>query len=231
MTLCLLCHQCFGLSLSVYVCVCPWIRTLHPLFARHSEFLLDRLLSHHPFPPRPPPFVNEPFVWRRINSFICHRQTTVVLATVDTIDFLYTCTSHLSDTGFATPINVPSGSTTPTAAGKDKPKLSDAEIKKITEEWEEKQRLKKEKEKEKEKDKEKSEGDKDSKPTTDEDAKKKPLTLPPVTPVTPTASAPVHPQFTLHRQIFAMRQAEQRKRRQVAQVRAIAPRLPSVPTS
>lgn len=172
-------------------------------------------------------------------SFICHRQTTVVLATVDTSDFLYTCSSHLTDPGFATPLAAPaispspSGSSTPTpsASAKDKPKLSDAEIKKIAEEWEEKQRLKKEKDKDKDK---ADDGPSDDKDTTNDEKKKKIPPPPAPIPVPTSTSTPTpassHPQFVLHRQIFAMRVAEHKKRRQSAQVKQIAPRLPSVPS-
>ncbi|KAF9468896.1 hypothetical protein BDZ94DRAFT_1244858 [Collybia nuda] len=113
--------------------------------------------------------------------------------------------------------------------------LSDDEIAKIKKEWEQKQQAKLEKEKEaereKEKDKEKKESD-----TKNEDKDKgtkiveseSPRT--PVSTSTPTPSTPAHERYALHRDFFAMRQGEHRKRRQVTQAKELAPRLPGAPS-
>jgi len=58
-----------------------------------------------------------------------------VLATINTVDFLYTCPGHLADHGFATNLGAGTG-------------VTEEEIAKVKEEWEEKQRKKSEKEKE-----------------------------------------------------------------------------------
>lgn len=152
-------------------------------------------------------------------SYICYKSTTTVLATAGTVDFVYTCTTHLTDPGFATPVPVP---VAPTPV---KPKLTEAEIKKVADEWKEKQRLKAEKAKSKEANTTAEGGT-----TTDSTSTSTPPAPP--TPVTPPAPpAPSHPQFILHRQIFAMRQAEHRKKRQATRVKQVAPQLPSVPQS
>ncbi|KAJ7873277.1 DUF1742-domain-containing protein [Mycena olivaceomarginata] len=158
--------------------------------------------------------------------YICYKDTTTVLATINTVDFLYTCVVHLSDPGFASP----------------KPALSQEDIGKVVAEWEDRQKRKKEKEKaDKEKaEKEKAEKDKDSK-ATDKDSKDKdkakdkagndstdslkvPGSLSPKSPSTAT-----HERYTLHRDMFSLRQGEHRKRRQAAQAKELAPRLPGAP--
>lgn len=56
-----------------------------------------------------PPFPNE-YNLRTVAEasskacFVCHRSSTKVLITTDNKDFFYTCPSHLTDRGFATPI-------------------------------------------------------------------------------------------------------------------------------
>jgi len=108
------------------------------------------------------------------------------------------------------------------------PKLSDAEIAKIKEEWEEKQRLKKAKEADQAKDKDAKGKDEAKEPSSSKASAAAPAAGPATAPATaPTAST--HARFALHRQIFAMRQAEHRKRKQAARVRQVAPTLPSVP--
>lgn len=136
---------------------------------------------------------------------------------------VYTCETHLTDPGFATPI-----ASSPSPAASPAPKLSEEEIKKIAEEWHAKQKAKKEAdEAANDKDKAKgTDGDKDK----DEAAKPKSPAKKPTTPA-PAAPTPkpAHPQFALHRQIFAMRQTEHRKRRQAAQAKQVAPKLPITP--
>ena len=81
---------------------------------------------------------------------------------------------------------------------------------------------KKEKERE-DKDKDKEDGKESSKDT-------KPMSSAP-TPVAPTpvARTPTHQRFTLHRDMFALRLSEHRKRRQAAQAKELAPRFPGAP--
>ncbi|KAF7355048.1 DUF1742-domain-containing protein [Mycena sanguinolenta] len=171
--------------------------------------------------------------------FICYKPSTTVLATINTVDFLYTCNVHLTDPGFASPFVDP--------AAASKPALSQEDIGKVVAEWEERQKRKKEKEKadkekaEKEKaDKEKADKDKDAK-AADKDSKDKgkgkdkadndskdSLKVPGSLSPKP-ATAPTHERFTLHRDMFSLRQAEHRKRRQAAQAKDLAPRLPGAP--
>ncbi|KAI0722182.1 VPS4-associated protein 1 [Cerioporus squamosus] len=157
--------------------------------------------------------------------YVCNKPTTTVLATINTVDFLYTCDTHLSDPGFASQV----GSTNDGvgAGGAKKMGLSPEEIAKVKAEWEERQKKKTEKAKEKEKDKEGD--DKDAK-----DGEKKKSALPgSLTPpsATPAPATPTHQRYTLHRDIFALRLAEHRRRRQAAQAKELAPRLPGAPLS
>ncbi|KZV90514.1 DUF1742-domain-containing protein [Exidia glandulosa HHB12029] len=143
---------------------------------------------------------------------MCYRPTTTVLATVNATDFIYTCDMHLSDNGFATRIPEPES---PAA----KPSVSTEEILKLKKEWEERQKKKDEKEKDKD------DKDKDKKVTS------KPSTPTPVSSPAPAPAPPKHEKYSLHRDIFAMRQTEHRKRRNAAQAKEVAPRIPSAPRS
>ncbi|KAJ6627531.1 VPS4-associated protein 1 [Mycena sp. CBHHK59/15] len=160
--------------------------------------------------------------------YICHKPTTTVLATVPLVDFLYTCPTHLTDPGFASSFVDPNAS-----AAASKPALSQEDIGKVVAEWEDRQK-KKEKEKKEKEDKEK--GNKDTK-DTDEDKGKdkakdtKDAMASPKMPgsLTPKSPPPTHERYTLHRDMFSMRQGEHRKRRQTAQAKDLAPRLPGAP--
>ncbi|KAH7888022.1 DUF1742-domain-containing protein [Phlebopus sp. FC_14] len=169
--------------------------------------------------------------------YICYKLTTTVLATVDTADFLYTCTTHLSDCGFATRAPEPETEARKLGAGLEA-------IAKVKEEWEEKQRRKKEKEKEKEsKGGEKdASGDKDKDKATDDakvegrqdpdkksDATKVPSSWSSGQSI--AASKPTHERYILHRNIFALRVADHRRRRQASQAKELAPRLPGAPNT
>lgn len=149
--------------------------------------------------------------------FICYRPTTTVLATINAVDFLYTCDGHLKDRGFASKIDLPSGS------GEEKPKVNEEEIRRVKEEWEEKQRLK-EKAKDEDKDKDK---DKASKEASSKSKSTPPAPTP--MPVVSTTPKPTHERYVLHRDIWAMRLAEHKKRRQTTAVKQVAPRLPIAP--
>ena len=149
--------------------------------------------------------------------YVCYKPTTTVLATINTTDFLYTCDTHLTDPGFASSVSESSDG----ASGVRKLGPSPEEIEKVKNEWEETQKRKQEKEKEKEsekKDKDKEEGKESLKDT-------KPMASPP----TPVARAPTHQKFVLHRDMFALRLSEHRKRRQTAQAKELAPRFPGAP--
>ena len=117
--------------------------------------------------------------------------------------------------------------------------LGSEEIAKVKAEWEERQARKKAKEKEKKKEQEKDEDkgkeDKEGKSTesrkdaaTLDSERKSTLSSPPATSATPQ---PTHQRYSLHRDIFAMRLAEHRKRRQTAQAKELAPRLPHPPNA
>jgi len=161
--------------------------------------------------------------------YVCYKPTTTVLATINTTDFIYTCDMHLTDPGFSSPV----GESSDGADGAGKMGLSPEGIAKVKQEWEDQQKRKKEKEaaKKKEKDdkdkadEEKEEGKEGN--ASDKKASKVPgawsagsSTLPP----------PTHQRFTLHRDMFALRLSEHRKRRQVAQAKSLAPRLPGAPS-
>ncbi|KAG8903828.1 hypothetical protein FRB99_002679 [Tulasnella sp. 403] len=143
--------------------------------------------------------------------YVCLRPTTTVLATFDVVDFLYSCDTHLTDPGFATPL--PSAS----SDGPPKPQVSTEDIELIKREYEEKKEKKgkdkdaekedkgKGKEKEKEKDDKTGKGPKDAGTATS--GKSTPSTSTPKT-SSPTPSSQPHARFALHRQFFAMRQDE-----------------------
>jgi len=107
------------------------------------------------------------------------------------------------------------------------------EIAKVKEEWEEKQRRLKEKEKQKEKAdkdnlKDKDKGADESEKKEDNGKSKVPVTLPTSVPSSPK---PAHEKYILHRDIFALRVSEHRRRRQTSQAKDLAPRLPGAPSS
>jgi len=116
------------------------------------------------------------------------------------------------------------------ASGARKLGLSPEEIEKVKKEWEETQKKKKEKEEAKKKEKEEKEKDgKDKEESKDTD--KKPSS--PISSATTSAArpspTPTHQRFTLHRDMFALRLSEHRKRRQAAQAKELAPRFPGAP--
>ncbi|KAJ7499222.1 VPS4-associated protein 1 [Mycena latifolia] len=158
--------------------------------------------------------------------FVCSKPTTTVLATISTVDFIYTCPTHLADTGFASPVVDPEAAKTPTVSQED--------IGKVIADWEDRQKRKKDKE-----EKEKATKDKDSKDSKDDDSAKvgkdtdsKDAAGSPKFPGSfspKSAPVPTHERFTLHRDIFSMRLGEHRKRRQAAQAKDLAPRLPGAP--
>ena len=129
---------------------------------------------------------------------------------------------HLEDRGFATKITDDG----PAAS----PSVSAEEIARVREEYEARQKRKAEEkekkaaeDKEKEKDKEKEASKKDTK------ASSKPTTPAPATP--PTPATPKHEKYALHRDMFLMRQSEHRRRRNAAQAKDVAPRIPAAPRS
>ncbi|KAH7103002.1 DUF1742-domain-containing protein [Auriculariales sp. MPI-PUGE-AT-0066] len=149
--------------------------------------------------------------------FVCSKPTTVVLATINTVDFLYTCSMHLEDRGFATKLSDDTVSPSPS--------VSQDEIDRVKREWEDHQKRKAEEKKE---DKDKKEGD-----TKDKDKEKKdPKPSASATPSpasTPAATTPKHEKYALHRDMFSMRQSEHKRRRNAAQAKELAPLIPSVP--
>jgi len=157
------------------------------------------------------------------SCFVCFRPTPIVLATAQTVDFLYTCESHLNDPGFATRI---ADDTPP------KPTLSAEEIAQVKGEWEEKQKRKAEK---KETEGKKGDDSKDGEGSKDETSTDTPTKTPPnvTTPTTPTPTSqrPSHEKYALHRDMYALRTAEHRRRKQTTQAKELAPRLPGVPRS
>ncbi|KAL0262996.1 hypothetical protein SLS55_001971 [Diplodia seriata] len=101
--------------------------------------------------------------------WICFKPSSSVLITPDNKDFFYICPGHLKDRGFCEP----DADEAAALAEKKKKDEMDLEIKKIKEEYEEKQRRKKERRKEKEADKGKDkEKDKEDKKDEDNEDKK-----------------------------------------------------------
>ncbi|KAF9647044.1 DUF1742-domain-containing protein [Thelephora ganbajun] len=156
--------------------------------------------------------------------FVCYRPTPIVLATAQTVDFLYTCESHLKDPGFASRI---------ADDPPPKPALSVEEIAQVKTDWEERRKRKTEKAKEKEGEKGKGDDKDGGKPKDDSSKDKTTKTPPKVTPPAPapTPQQPSHEKYALHRDVFALRTAEHRRRKQTAQAKELAPRLPGAPRS
>lgn len=162
---------------------------------------------------------------------MCFRPTTTVLATLNTTDFLYTCDAHLTDQGFASPIEPP-----PPAVSTSTKKVSDEEIRRIKEEWEERQKAREKQRQEKDKamagdkDTSKDGGDKDARKESGTNTSTVKASPPPPSPIpVPQASTAKHQRYTLHRDVWSMRLAEHRKKRQTTAVRDVAPRLPMTP--
>ncbi|ORY91743.1 VPS4-associated protein 1 [Leucosporidium creatinivorum] len=83
---------------------------------------------------------------------MCGKETTSCLANKEVTDFLYTCTSHLSDPGFARPApssSSPSPATSAPLSSSASPALQ-SEVEKVKKEYEEKAKAKKDGEKDKE---------------------------------------------------------------------------------
>ena len=90
------------------------------------------------------------------------------------------------------------------------------------------------KEKAKAKDKDKPKDDDDDKDAgkKDKESKGTPKLSPASSAATsPAPPTPTHQRYTLHRDIFALRLAEHRRRRQAAQAKELAPRLPGAPVT
>jgi hypothetical protein len=134
--------------------------------------------------------------------FVCYRPSTTVLATINTVDFIYVCPGHLTDLNFASRVE-----------DETKSQVTTEEISKVKAEWEEKQRRKKEKEKEAAKaEKEKKDEGKKDEGKKDEgqenknkaDDKKEDKPNPRITmPSASAAPAPAHERYILHRDFFA----------------------------
>lgn len=108
--------------------------------------------------------------------------------------------------------------------------LSAEEIAELKADLEEKQKRKAEKAKEKEEEKGKGDKKGDGK-SKDESGKDKtpPKAASPAS--TPTPQQPSHEKYALHRGMFALRTAEHQRRKQTAQAKNLAPRLPPAPRS
>ena len=158
--------------------------------------------------------------------YVCSKPTATCLATTNAVDFIYTCDAHLSDPGFATEIIV------------DPPKeaVSKEEIARVKAEWEAKEARKKVKAST---EKDAGEGGATGEKKDDGEDKKKssdkspsppvPGSLPSPPPASGSSTTPTHKRYSLHRDFYAMRQAEHRRRRQTKQMHELAPRLPGAP--
>jgi len=129
--------------------------------------------------------------------YVCSKETTTCLATIDVSDFLYTCPSHLTDTGFAVPLAQPA----------TKPTITQEDIDRVKAEYEEKH-------KKMERDKDKGKGEDDKTKTSKAKAPSLSLEKPPP----PT-------KFALHRQFFEMRTNEW-KTKQAREIAKQLPALP-----
>ena len=157
--------------------------------------------------------------------YVCSKPSTTCLATTNAVDFIYTCDAHLTDPGFATEILV------------DPPKetVSKEEIARVKAEWEAKEARKKDSSSKAKAPAEgaagekKDEGDNKKKKSTDDKSPSPPVpgTLP--SPTATSSATPAHKRYSLHRDFYAMRQAEHRRRRQTKQMNELAPRLPGAP--
>lgn len=140
----------------------------------------------------------------------------------------------ISDPGFATQLGE---SSDPVGApGAKKMGLSPEEIAKIKEEWELKQRLKKDSKPDKSKDatstddtSKDKDGDKEKKPSSPGSASPSPSSGSGVSTPSAATAKPTHQRYSLHRDFFAMRLGEHRKRKQAKQMQELAPRLPGAP--
>ncbi|KAI0002951.1 VPS4-associated protein 1 [Russula compacta] len=163
--------------------------------------------------------------------YVCSKPTTICLSTANAVDFIYTCDAHLSDTGFATEL------VDPAAAAPKEEAVSKEEIARIKAEWEAKEARKKDKDKAKETNKSGGkdtggEGEKEGvkKNGTKSPSPRTPSSPPSHSPVASSGAAtPTHKRYSLHRDFYAMRQAEHRRRRQTKQIQELAPRFPGAP--
>ncbi|GAA5870196.1 hypothetical protein JCM8547_006914 [Rhodosporidiobolus lusitaniae] len=93
-------------------------------------------------PPSGPPKLVNLYNVRTVGSskscFICHRETTVCLATDGVTDFLYVCRSHLLDPGFARPAPSSAPATPPPSSPAPSP-VPQSEVDKVKKEYEDKQ--------------------------------------------------------------------------------------------
>ncbi|KAJ3511522.1 hypothetical protein NLJ89_g4047 [Agrocybe chaxingu] len=127
--------------------------------------------------------------------YVCRKPTTTVLATINAVDFLYACSTHLTDYGFATLVKDEAKVTSPAVTAE--------EIAKVKAEWEERQKKKLQAEKEKIKDNDKEAAKKDDTNKKEETKSPKPpasLSTSPGTQATPTAT---HERYILHRDFFS----------------------------
>jgi hypothetical protein len=175
--------------------------------------------------------------------YVCSKPSTTCLATTNAVDFIYACEGHLLDPGFAAEIVDPNAS---------KEVVSPEEIARIKAEWEAKEARKK-------KDKAKGAADKESSTAAgagagaagaggsgsgtvgegkkeeggkDNNSAKAPSPSVPGAPSSPSvtnSTTPIHKRYSLHRDFYAMRQAEHRRRRKTKQAQELAPRLPGAP--
>ncbi|CAI2166277.1 14565_t:CDS:2 [Funneliformis geosporum] len=152
------------------------------------------------------------------SCFICNKFTTSVLRTDNGLDWFYTCESHLSDRGFASPVPEPEPEPTidiqPTKI-KGSQKEESANSKSDSEEVKDKSKESTKEGEEKEKEEKKEEKQQVATP--------KPL----IKPQPPKPSKPK--QYVLHRSIFYLRQDNLNKKRQKAEAQNLLSKLPSVP--
>lgn len=160
-------------------------------------------------------------IWKTAGTpracYVCHKPTPTVLATANTVDFIYVCDTHLTDPGFASRIS-------------DAPDVTAEAIAKVKEEYDAAQKAKKKAVDKGKQDAEKEGKDGDGKETHAKDAKPSSPSVPGALASSPGAATPKHEKYSLHRHIFSMRQDDHRRRRQASEARSLAPRLPGAPS-
>jgi AAA-ATPase Vps4-associated protein 1 len=144
-------------------------------------------------------------------------------ATIDVSDFLYTCSSHLSDSGFARPIEDSDSSSPGSDSPAQQPTVTQEDIDRITKEYYDKKGKAKK-------------GDKDKDESGKASSQNSPLSPATTTPSSPAAAAasplapsPKHKKYALHRRILQMRQDIKTKAFYSQSAKQATSKLPSAP--
>ncbi|RGB26212.1 VPS4-associated protein 1 [Rhizophagus diaphanus] len=159
--------------------------------------------------------------------FICNKYTSSVLRTDNGLDWFYTCESHLSDRGFATPIPEP----------EPEPKLPVVQSTRVSiSQKDDSSKSKSDPDINQEKDKsndstkvesKQQEGSEDNVKEQTEDKQQVATPKSPEKPQPPKSTKPK--QYKLHSNIFYLREDKLNKKRQKEEAQKILSKLPNVP--